>query len=273
MTCDDARLLLTDLATNAVAPHLREALDGHLRGCPACQQDADSVRALWQHLGELRAEPADSPAMRQRFDHMLAGYVAGTAAPPARDRWSSLRWLWTPGMQPAWAVGLAALTFAAGIGLGQQTAGTGAVPPQSADLSALRAEVGDLRQMVSLSLLQQQSASERLKGVSWAADLDAADPAVADALLDALARDPNVNVRLASIDALRRFTTRDAVRQGAIDALQRQASPLVQMALIDFVVEARLSGAGDALRRLAETPDTHEAVRARAERGLEQIAS
>lgn len=270
MHCDDARLLLTDAVTNTVEDHLREALDEHLHSCPACQRDTDTLRALWKRLGDVPSEPADSVAMRLRFEAMLAGYETGVT-PPARSGWSPQRWLWTPALRPAWAVAAAAAAFVAGVGLGQQTPRADHAPP--ADLAALRTEVGELRQMVSLSLLQQQSASERLKGVSWAAGLEPADPTVVEALLDALARDPNVNVRLASIDALRRFAAREAVRQGAIDALQRQVSPLVQMALIDFVVEARFPGADQALRRLASTPDTHEAVRARAERGLEQMAS
>ena len=144
--------------------------------------------------------------------------------------------------------------------------------PESADLQVLRTEVTDLRQMVSLSLLQQQSASERLKGVSWASQLESGDDTVVSALLEALSNDPNVNVRLASVDALKRFAMQDAVRSGAVTAIERQTSPLVQIALIDFVVEAGLPNAGTTLRRLAGNDMVHEAVRARAEQGLRQVS-
>ena len=143
----------------------------------------------------------------------------------------------------------------------------------SADLQVLREEVTGLREMVSLSLLQQQSASERLKGVSWAAQLDAgSNDTVVTALLNALSNDPNENVRLASVDALKRFAARDAVRSGAVTALERQTSPMVQIALIDFVVEAGLPNAGSTLRRLAGNDMVHEAVRARAEQVLRQVS-
>jgi HEAT repeat protein len=143
----------------------------------------------------------------------------------------------------------------------------------AADLTALRAEVGELRQMVSLSLLREPSASDRLKGVAWAADLDGSGTTVVAALLETLANDPNVNVRLASVDALRGFAERDAVRRGAVEALGRQTSPIVQMALIDFVVEARLTAAKDTLSRLATDQTVHETVRARAARGLREVSS
>jgi hypothetical protein len=45
------------------------------------------------------------------------------------------------------------------------------------------------------------------------------------------------------------------------------------MALIDFVVDARLSGAKDTLSRLATDHTVHEVVRARAERGLREVSS
>ena len=125
--------------------------------------------------------------------------------------------------------------------------------------------------MVSLSLMQQQSASERLKGVSRTGQLERPSGELVAALLDTLMHDPNVNVRLATIDALKRSATRDAVRRGVIDALPRQISPLVQIALIDFMVEKSGRDAVETLRRLSNDAMADEAVRARALQGLQQI--
>jgi len=91
------------------------------------------------------------------------------------------------------------------------------------------------------------------------------------ALLDTLMHDPNVNVRLASIDALKRFADQDVVRRGALDTLPRQASPLVQIALIDFLLETQGPEAAGVLRRLAGDMMLDKAVRDRAARGLRQV--
>jgi HEAT repeat protein len=80
-----------------------------------------------------------------------------------------------------------------------------------------------------------------------------------------------VNVRLATIDALKRFAASENVRRGAIEALTRQTSPLVQIALIDFVVETNGRDAAETLRRLSRDPTVDAAVRARAANGLEQV--
>jgi hypothetical protein len=135
----------------------------------------------------------------------------------------------------------------------------------------MREELRDLRQMVTLSLMRQQSATDRLKGVSWSGQIDAPSNDIVQALVDTLMHDPNVNVRLASIDALQRFADRDAVRHAALDAVQTQMSPLVQIALIDFVVKANERSSVPVLKQLAEDPQVHEAVRARASWGLQML--
>lgn len=164
----------------------------------------------------------------------------------------------------------AAILVVAGIQVGRQMSQP--APTLTApDVTALRDEVRDLRQMVTLSLMQQQSVTERLKGVSWSSQLDQPGNEVVAALIDTLMRDANVNVRLASIDALKRFAERDAVRSATVRALDTQTSPLVQMALIDFVVETQDREALESLRRLSQNKEANEAVRARAAWGIDHL--
>jgi MoxR-like ATPase len=85
--------------------------------------------------------------------------------------------------------------------------------------------------------------------------------------------DPNVNVRLACVDALRRFRGRDVVRRGTIQALAESSFPLVQIAIIDFMVETRDHQAVEALERLSMDSMANEAVRGRAVWGLQQLKS
>ena len=133
-----------------------------------------------------------------------------------RTRWRSRAW-WA---QRAWSVqGLAAAALLViGVGIGhllprrvrlraeRVAAETGSL----SEIAAMRNEMRELREMVSLSLMQQQSASERLKGVSWTSQIDQPGGELVLALLDALMHDPNVNVRLATIDALERFAVAES---------------------------------------------------------------
>jgi HEAT repeat protein len=173
-------------------------------------------------------------------------------------------------VRPLLQAAAAAVLVIVGIQLGRQMS-----PPAptvtAPDVTALRDEVRDLRQMVTISLMQQQSVTERLKGVSWSSQLDQPGNEVVAALIDTLMHDANVNVRLASIDALKRFAEREVVRSAAVRALDTQKSPLVQMALIDFVVETQDREALDSLRRLSRDEQADEAVRARASWGIDHL--
>jgi hypothetical protein len=268
MTCEDARHHSADYVTGALSGGVRAALEAHIGSCPDCARDLANLPELWTLLDDLPEPVADSAAMRSRFRAMVAAH--GDAATPREDR-DARAWWWTPAIGPAWAAAATTAALVTGVAVGRYSPTL--APVASADLTALRTEIGELRQMVSLSLLREPSASDRLKGVAWAADLDGSGTTVVAALLETLANDPNVNVRLASVDALRRFAERDAVRRGALEALGRQTSPIVQMALIDFVVEARLTAAKDTLSRLAMDQAVHETVRARAARGLREVSS
>jgi HEAT repeat protein len=144
---------------------------------------------------------------------------------------------------------------------------------QANSLAEVRGELHQMREMLTLSLMQQQSATERLRGVSGSAQIDMPGNEIIRALLDTLMHDSNVNVRLACVDALRRFSRQDQVRQGTIQALHESAFPLVQIALIDYMVETKDKDAVDALRRLSEDSMANEAVRGRAVWGLQQLRS
>ncbi len=263
MRCEDISAELADYLAGTLTEPARRELEDHARSCQTCREELNAVTGMWQRLGDIPAESPSSPAMRARFDAMLSGYEreqARARITPWLRRHRRLR--------PLFQACAAALLLAAGIHVGRELA-----PPTLAptDVSALREEVRDLRQMVTLSLMQQQSASERLKGVSWSNQLDRPGNEVVAALIDTLMHDANVNVRLASIDALKRFAEREVVRSAAIHALDTQTSPLVQMALIDFVVETQEREALGTLRRLSRDGMINEAVRARATWGIDHL--
>jgi hypothetical protein len=140
-----------------------------------------------------------------------------------------------------------------------------------ADLAGLQDEVHHMRQLVTLSLLEQQSASERLRGVDYSSRVEQSDTQVLQALLYAVNHDPSVNVRLAAVDALRKFAASPSVR-GALDqSLNRQESPLVQLALIDFIVDERDKAALPSLAALERNPAADKNVKEKAIWGLSQL--
>jgi anti-sigma factor ChrR (cupin superfamily) len=282
MRCEDTSAKLADYLAGTLSDAERQALESHAASCPACREEIEGASEMWQRLGRLRTDAPDAAAMRTRFDAMMADAVRETSAggephvrsaPPAA-RGQASRWMRRHRtVRPLLQAAAAAILVVVGIQVGRQmSTPTPTVAATAPDVTALRDEVRDLRQMVTLSLMQQQSVTERLKGVSWSNQLDQPGNEVVVALIDTLMHDPNVNVRLASIDALKRFATREVVRSAAVQALDNtQSSPLVQMALIDFVVETQDREALDALRKLSRDDEANEAVRARASWGIDHL--
>ncbi len=257
MTCEETKELMAAYWAESLDDAGERALEAHLAGCEACRTEIERLGALWQDLAQLPAvEPGE--AVRLRFYESLDAYRQGLESAP-QDSWTArVAALWP--RRPLAQMAIAASLLVAGV-LG----GYALRPSQPVqEITALKEEVAHMRQMVALSLLQQQSASERLRGVSWAYRSEPSDTEVLRALISTIEHDENVNVRLAAVDALRAFGQTPLARQAAVDALPRQNAPLVQVALIDLLVDMRDRDAVGDLNRLASTGEVNESVKERA---------
>lgn len=277
MRCEDAAIDIGPALAGALEPEADARLRDHLAQCAACRTEYARLSELWDGLGALPGDVADSPAMQRRFLAALDTFQTGAdqarvqmlEAPAARTGVSGgLRWA-------GWAAALAAslvVGVVVGVGVGRGSGSSAAQAAAASDLASLRQELHDTRELVTLSLLRQTSASDRLQGVSWTERIDQPGAEVVSALLDALAHDANVNVRLAAVDALARFADRPAVRSGAVMALADDRSPMVQIALIDLVVQLKEPSSRNALQRLVSDEHAEAAVRERAAWGLQHIS-
>jgi len=261
--------LFPDYWQGTLGPEDAELAEAHLKTCPACQE----LLSLGENLARL-PEEQPSPALRERFHAMLDGYQEGSDEPPQRASrespffrgWSNRSWP-HPALATAAALLLIALGFAAGHYLG-----SGEAIRSQEELATMQAELANMRQLVVLSMLQQDSASQRLQGVSWSARQPNADPMILGALLHTLRYDSSVDVRLAALDALRGYRDQTLVRRGLTEALESQQSPLVQVELIDLLVECRDGSALDQLRKMEQDSNLDPAVRERARRAIGQLS-
>jgi hypothetical protein len=271
MKCDRIQDLFADEWSGALDAGSRARLESHLSECASCREEWESLDRLWARLGAIQPEEP-GPGVRSRFYAMLEGYQQGMGrARIVPSHRASLR-EWFGGWfvrQPAFQFGLAAVLLLAGFlgGYVLRSSRNG-----HEELASLREEVHEMRQMVTISLLKQQSASERLKGVSWSSQVSRPDTEFLSTLMHTLNYDSNVDVRLAAVDALSRFAGDPAVRDGLVKSLPKQDSPLVQISLIDLLVQLHERQSIDVLKQLTNDASQNQQVRQRAQWGLQKLS-
>ncbi len=205
---------------------------------------------------ERRLNQASDPVPSLDLDARFAAMVAREKElQPVVQRTVSL---WS---QLAVAASLAVAGFLAGYYLQKP----------SGDVTILAQQVSEMKEMMMLTLLEKESASERLRAVSLTSDMTEVSDKVSDALFQTLNGDPNVNVRLAAIEAMRPYTKNNRVREGLIQSIAMQDSPLVQVALADLMVAIQAKQSVTELKKILDDKRTPKDVREKIRKNIEVL--
>lgn len=251
----------------------RANLDAHLSHCPDCRQELAATRQVWQRMSDLPT-PTPNPEMRTRFYAMLDSFETAERAAPQWS-WKGLldrfgqRWEPEFVWRMAYSVVLLSIGVAAGYWLQRER-----TPPvvYQQRIDTLTVQVQEMRQMMMLSLLENPSATERLRAVGYTKDITDVDSHVIDALLTTLNNDPNVNVRLVTLEALSELANDARVREGLVQSLTRQESPLVQVALADVMVKLQEKRSLKPLRQLLRKNGINDLVKGKIEQTIKELS-
>ena len=252
MTCDEMNERLYDKLKGLLDVAEERELIARLEACGDCREEAGAVEQLWTRLGEFDEE-VPSERMRARFYSALSAYQEETSGGLLRSLRESFYRLWPT--RPALQLGLALATLVIGLLLGTRVG-----PSPAAEIDELREEMQSMGQMISLSLLDHRSASERLRGVDWS-QRAAPDPQVVAALLDAVKHDPSVNVRVAAVEALTPLLRQPRVSSQLLAALREQESPMVQVTLAHALIDGNVDGSEQAVSELIESDRVGDSAR------------
>ena len=257
MRCEEMAERIPELLGGELDPAAVAELRAHLATCPGCAAEAAAFERLWDELGAA-AEGTPGTELRERFERRLAAEIArerrrvipflARRAAARGGRWWGL---------PATQLAALAATLVVGVFVGSELSRR----RDASAMAALRDDVRSLRETVTLALLGESSASGRLRGVAYGREASEGDDRVAGALFEAMLADPDVNVRLAALDALKPRAARPEERPRLIAAVARQDSPLVQLSLIDLLLESGAPAAQRDLEQLLDNPNLDPVVR------------
>ncbi|MBI4429037.1 MAG: HEAT repeat domain-containing protein [Ignavibacteriales bacterium] len=268
--------LLPDFLLGTFNEHERSDIQKHLQSCVECRREYESLSMLWNSLGAL-PDQKPTPAMRERFFAMLTAYEQGIHHAESKASIlislnDILRRVWPK--EPAVQFALGIFLFLLGGVMGtriDQSIEQGAKEESNSEIAQLRGEVQAMSRMLAVSLLKQQSASERLRGVSMTYEIAADDQELTGALLTALKYDASPNVRIAALEALTRFIDQERVRKELIQSLATQTSPMVQLAIVELMVQTQEQESKPVLQQLLLDPKTDKTVKKRVEESIKQI--
>lgn len=276
MNCQRVQDNFIDYQDGSLPADESAQLRAHLANCPTCQREWAALQEMTSKLDALpAAEP--SPRLRENFYAMLETHQREADAPSpfalARSRLDRFFSALLPD-QPALQFAFALALLVAGIFFGQRYLAQPAVVHDDGakqELADLRKQMDSMQQLVSHTLLQQQSTSDRLKAVLAKMDLKSPDRQVLTDLVGALALDPSINVRLTAVDVLAQHSDDALVRAGVLAALPRERAPLVQVAMIELLANARDSAAEPVLEKLSRDDALDLNVRTAARRALAML--
>ena len=173
--------------------------------------------------------------------------------------WNSSKLWW----QVAASLAILALGYFIGISIHKNTTND--------QILALQKEMNATKQMVITSL-KAESASARLKAVNTSNEMKMMDEDILIALINTLNTDKNVNVRIASLEALSQFADQEHVRKALIESLSTQNEPTIQIVLIHLLVQLNEKRALAPLEKMMNDKNTMETVRDEASFGVFKLS-
>jgi hypothetical protein len=279
MNCTRVQECFIDYQDGTLPPDEAATLRAHLASCPTCQREWSALQEMSRKLDTLADAPEPSPRLRENFYAMLETHQREADAPSpfalARSRIDRFFAALLPA-QPALQFAFALALLIGGLFAGQHYLAPKPVAAPADDaarkeLAALKAQVDSMGQLVTYSLLQQQTTSDRLQTVLGKMDLKSPDRKVLTDLVGALAFDPSINVRLSAVEVLAQHTDDSIVRAGVLSALPRERAPLVQVAMIELLADAREQNALPVFEKLSRDEALDVNVRDAARRALASL--
>ncbi len=158
----------------------------------------------------------------------------------------------------------AAVTLLIGMYIGKQNSSTSTT---TTELVQMQNEIKSMKEVIMVSMLKDNSASDRLHAISYHDEIENPSNEVVNILIQTLNGDESPNVRKAAIQALEKYLENEYVRISLVNAFNYQHDPMVQIELINALISIKEKRAIGKFNELIENENTHEIVKEQARIG------
>jgi len=271
MQCNEVEPLLIDYIDMQLSPAARENVQHHLQNCVVCKHIMEEYKQLFVAMETKKVE-MPGPALKEKFDIMLQSElnIDATARILKEDEGKKVIAM---KKQPSFLLRVAAsvILIAAGVLIGMKMVNIPKVVDTSAQMAELQQEVKEVKEALMFNQLGNESASERIKAVNYVDEMRNPDQKVINALLNTMNQDKNLNVRLAALYSVAKFSNSQVVRDSLVASLPRQKEPLMQIVLINILTEKKETKAIAPIKQILSDKKTLKPVKDIAEKGLQVL--
>lgn len=275
MNCEEVKIHLIDLIDNTLPETLRKEVEEGLANCPDCQQEYEELKILFQNIQKQTLVPTPK-ALDDNFyaflekEKLLSVGTQTTAESlkkvVSEDTDNGRKSVFIRKanlLKIAASIALLIAAFFAGMQI--------TVYQSNKEIALLKQEISETKNLVMLNMLKQNSASERIKAVSYVYEMEDADKEMIDALVNVMNYDKSTNVRLEAINALYYFGDKKEVRLAMTQSLRLQTEPNLQIALIEMLVRLKEKGAMNEMERIMDDKQLPEIVKFKAAEGVGEL--
>jgi len=300
MTCKEIQAVMVEYLDRATDAATMEAVAAHLATCEDCRQEAEELQELMRTMAghEMRLP---GPGLRENFQLMLQSELNMAVADKLLHEGGDARMggeesIRGEGEQrvggagdgrgkamvikkafPVWHVAAAVLLLlGGGVGIGMLISSRKVSSPSPnsntpEQLVVMQKEIKEMKEVLMFSLIDNESASQRIKAVSYTEEMSNPDQKVINALVSTLNHDKNLNVRLAALYSLGSWADNQMVRDSLVASLPKQTEPLIQVMLINLLAEKKDSRIVAPVQDILSNKKTLPVVKDAAEKSLKTL--
>lgn len=269
MECRKIKNLFIEYINGSLDSKDTRIVDAHLSSCETCGTEVENMKSVLFKLDDISLEEP-SPNLKKNIDNMIDSFglgmnnISGEPWLERASKWIETWWPKRPLVQFATTVSVLIMGLIMGLSIDNR-------PDSINEITQLKADMNEIKQVVMSSLLNQSSVTARINGLTMSSQLKDVDEQFLSMPLLLLNTDSDVNVRLAAVNALSNFAEDEYVRHELIKSLNLQSSPLVQISLIDLLATIKEYTSSSALIKIINDPNTNTYVKERAETALKQL--
>jgi uncharacterized membrane-anchored protein YhcB (DUF1043 family) len=261
MNCEEVSIKLIDFLDGKLSAEESNLIEKHIQMCEKCMDEVRDYQIILQNIAESKPELPES-SLKMNFYHMLHSEVE-----KQKSNKRNIRRRLVPYSRIAAAITL----LVAGTFLGMILNPLLKKDTQNDELKELKIEVQDMKELVMMNMLDQESPSERIKAVNYAEEISSPNDQVIEALVKTLNTDKNVNVRMAAAYSLSKFSNRKSVLDSLVKSLDKQTDPIIQVVLMDILVQKHERRAIKPIQNIISNGNTIKEVKEIAKKNVQVL--